>query len=962
MRWFYLIFFLILFEDLCSQKIEFSESDKTWARKELSRMNLREKIGQLFMVDISPKLDQTANKTKLLELISRLHIGGIIIMKGEYSLTSEWIHEFQKESKTPLLIATDGEWGIHMRIANTTKFPYAMTLGAIQEDKVIYEMGKAIANDFKRLGIHVNFAPVVDVNVNPKNPVINYRSFGESKTKVAEKALQYALGMQDNGVMACLKHFPGHGDTDIDSHFELPVINKPREQINNLELYPFQYLIDKNIWGVMVAHLKVPSMDASQAPTSLSRPVITEILKGEMGFQGLVFSDAMNMKGIGFNTAEGQIELDAYLAGNDVLLMSSNVEKGMDRIEQYMNETNSEIAELNERVLKLLMFKHKLNAHKTIGVNYRPDETTNIPLSKQLYTKAITLLSDDQIPADYWMDSSKKTLFISLTNKITELRTNLERTTHFTFFNLPSNTVPELYKNALATMRNYDNIIIAYHDLSQSSSKNFGLNESQIDFIKSLKNHDNILHLWFGNPYGLKYFQNASNVVVTYEDNTQTENAVFRILNDRSVFEGHLPISAGKYKAGMGYKHVDIKKTVVSDIAMDETQMDKASILMKIESLANEIVYDGVAPGLQMVVYFKGGQLYNKCFGRHTYAPESQSVRTTDIYDLASLTKILSTTLASMKLYDQGLLDLHKTVGDYIYLDDSSTIKNIYIYQLLTHDAGLTPFIPFYQRFNLENYYQYFSNTSDNEFNIQVADAMYLRSDYKDSMWHEMSHSELKHIGTYKYSDLSMYILQKVIESITHVPLDQYVSNNFYKKMGIGLTYHPLNKYPLSRIVPTEFDATFRIQQLQGYVHDQGCALYGGICGHAGLFGSASDVAKVMQMLINGGKWNGMQLLNPAVIAKFSEQQRIGSRRGLGFDKPNLEDPSSSPCASECSFATIGHTGFTGACAWADPFSELVFVFLSNRIYPSTDNKKLARGHYRERLQSLFYKYINSTK
>lgn len=956
MKFFWLFLILLCSFSAYTQQIEFSEDDKAWARKELSKLNWKEKIGQLFMVDISPMLDQTAKKKKVLELIKKHHIGGIIIMKGEYSLTSDWIREFQKASETPLFVAIDGEWGIHMRIAGTTKFPYALTLGAIKDNKYIYAMGQAIAKDCKRLGIHINFGPVMDVNVNPQNPVINYRSFGESKTNVASKGIQYALGMQDIGVMPCLKHFPGHGDTDVDSHFDLPTIDKPIDVLKNLELFPFQEAIRRNIWGIMVAHLKVPALDPD-APSSISKKTISNLLKEEMGFEGLVFSDAMNMKGLTTNASPGQLELDAYLAGNHILLMSENVDKGISAIESYVKSSSETKDELNERVMKILLFKHKLNAHILPEINYAPNEDENIKLSELLYEKSMTMLSEDQVPIDNWMDQTKKTVFISLSDVNTELRKNLEKTTNFTFFNLPKTAPVEQFNNAIAELRNFDNIIISYHDLSQSSSKNFGLNPTQIEFIQKLQSKDNVLNLWFGNPYGLKYFKDA-NILLTYEDNSITQNVVYRLLSNKAVLEGRMPVSVNEFKAGMFHWPSKTPKTLISEIPIDESKMDKATIMMRIESLCNEIVYDGVAPGLQLVVLHKGKQLFNKSYGKHTYASESPSVKNSDIYDLASLTKILSTTLAAMKLVESGQLDIHKTVGDYLYLDDSSTIRNIFIYQLLTHEAGLTPFIAFYQRFGFENYYQYFSNTRTDEFPIQVADAMYLRRDYKDSMWHEMSHHELKNIGSYKYSDLSMYILQKIMESITGMPLNQYVSKSFYKKMGIGLTYLPLEKYQNTKILPTEYDAKFRVQQIHGFVHDQGCALYGGVCGHAGLFGNATDVAKIMQMLLNGGKWNGIQFLQPETITKFAEQQRVGSRRGLGFDKPNFEDPSNSPCAEDASFATFGHTGFTGTCAWADPFNELVYVFLSNRVYPSTDNKKLARGNYRERLQSLFYKYI----
>lgn len=913
------------------------------------------------MVDVSAKLDQAANKKKTIDLIKKQKVGGIILMKGEYSLSADWVREFQKTASTPLMVSIDGEWGIHMRIANTTKFPYALTLGAIDEESELYRMGKAIAEDCKRLGIHVNFAPVADININPNNPVINYRSFGENKENVFRKSLQYALGMQENGVMAVAKHFPGHGDTDMDSHHDLPVIDKPLQDLEKLELYPFQKLIQKGIWGMMVAHLKVPAVDPTGTPSSLSQPIITDLLKSKMKFEGLVFSDALNMKGVSTYSTAGKMELDAYLAGNDILLFSENVEKGIQRIEEYIKANPDAKEELNERIEKILLFKHKLGCHAPPNLTYSHDESSNDALATTLYEKSITYLSEENIPFESWNDNAQKTLYISLSDMSTELRKRLEKSTAYTFFNLPSKTASELYDLAAQDMKNYDKVIVAYHDLSQSSSKNFGLNAAQINFIANLKNRDNVLHLWFGNPYGLKYFQEASNIVLAYEDNFKTQTAVYNYLQKKSAPLGKLPVSVGKFKEGEHYTAIPASKTTIVDVSPVGTTMDKAAVLSQIESLCQEILWTGAAPGFQMVVNHQGKQIYNKSYGKHNYGEDAPTVKNTDLYDLASLTKILSTTLAAMKLYEQGKLKLDGQVGDYLLLDDSATIGTIYIYQLLTHEAGLTPFIPFYQRFHTDNYYTYFSNEQSPDFPYPVARNMYVRKDYADTMWQEISHSTLKNIGSYRYSDLSMYILQRIIERITGEPLDKYVVKNFYSKMGVSLTYKPILKYSLSKITPTEYDDKFRLQLVHGYVHDQGCALYGQVCGHAGLFGNATDVSKVMQMLLNGGLWNGTRLLRAETITKFTEQQRIGSRRGLGFDKPNTDDPSaSSPTAKECSFATFGHTGFTGTCAWGDPFHQMVFVFLSNRIYPSADNKKLARGDYRERLQALFYQYINA--
>lgn len=966
---YFLVSILFFSSSLTAQQISFSREDSAWAQKIYNKLNTKEKIAQLFMADILAKSDNASDKKRILDLIKKKKIGGVIIMKSDYSLTSEWVRDFQKAANTPLFIAIDGEWGINMRIANTTKFPYALTLGALENDSLIYEMGKAMGRDCKRLGININFGPVADVNINPKNPVINYRSFGENKYRVGMKSVNYALGLQSQGVMACAKHFPGHGDTDVDSHFDLPVINKPKDVLEDLELHPFQQLIDANIWSLMVAHLKVPALDNNK-PTSLSKAVITDLLKKEMGFQGLVFSDALNMKGVASNNEAGQMELEAYIAGNDILLMSANIEKAIDKIQAYIQLSSDYRVEkdLENRVMKILLFKHKLNADKIAELVYSPDESSNIILSEKLYKQAVTLISKDKKELEPIIDNNKNSLFISFADGQTEFKKQMENYKGFSFTRLARNSSESDYNKLLEGLSPYEQIIIAYHDVLQNEKSNFGLSSQQINFINSISSKRNITHVWFGNPYALKYFQNSNNIIIAYEDNTKSHQAVYQLLKNNEKFTGKLPVSVGKYKEGLSYSGINtivkqagnhvLKTDSIFLDDIDYSTLDKNGVLERIEIICNNIISNNVAPGGQLYVMHRGKEIYSKAFGHHTYSDEAPEVRMTDLYDLASVSKIMATTLAVMKLKDMGKLDINDKVGDYLYLDETNTVSEIKLKELLTHEAGLTPFIPYFQRFNDSNFYNYFSQSPIPNFTTQVADNLYIRDDYKDTMWYETTHHELKNVGKYKYSDLSMYILQRVVEKASGMPLDVFVHKNFYKPMGLNLTYNPMSKYPKTRVAPTELDTKFRLQQVHGYVHDQGCALYGGVCGHAGLFGSAKDVATIMQMLLQGGTYNKKEYIKPETINQFTSQQSLNSRRGLGFDKPNVDDLSSTPTSTSCSFATFGHTGFTGTCTWADPFSELVFVFLSNRVYPNADNKKLAKGNYRERLQSLFYQYI----
>jgi beta-glucosidase-like glycosyl hydrolase/CubicO group peptidase (beta-lactamase class C family) len=957
---------LIVSISIQAQPSLFSRSDSAWAKKILSKLSAKQKIAQLFMTEVSPKPENKDQNKKVMQLVKKNHVGGLIIMKGDYALTGEWIREFQKNSDVPLLVSIDGEWGISMRIGNTTKFPYQLTMGALTEDSMIYEMGKAIARDCRRIGIHVNFAPVADVNINPKNPVINYRSFGENKFRVTDKALNYALGMQSENVMACAKHFPGHGDTDVDSHLDLPLINKPREKLEDIELYPFEKMAEENVWATMIAHLKVPSLDSNKT-TSLSYDVVTNLLKRDMGFQGLVFTDALNMSGATKSSEPGTLELEAYMAGNDILLMSQNIESGIRKIEEYiLASSDYRVTEdLNARVFKILLFKHKLKTFQIPPVENAPDEFINKEITEKIYQDAITFISQEKAEGVVILDKLKSTLLISFADKTTTFHSAMQAYKDFSQIRISKNASDKEYASVLEATKNYEQVIIAYHDLSQQSANSYGLLPKQINFIETVSSLPNVLHVWFGNPYALAYFQKAKNVIVSYEENEKTQLATFRKLYQGDLFTGSLPVSVGIYKEGKRYniyqKQIHEQKDLAADTSfVDEaylSQINKADALARIEGLCQEIMTNGVAPGGQLYVMHKGREIYKKSFGKYTYSGQAKKVKNSDIYDLASLSKILGTTIAFMKLKDAGLINLTDRVGDFLTLGEFNTVSNITLAQLLTHEAGLTPFIPFYERFNDSNFFNYFRTKPEENFTTEVAKDLFIRDDYKDTMWYETTHRERKAIGSYKYSDLSMYILQRVLEAKAGMSLDKYLYSQFYKPMDLELCYNPTGKFKLERIVPTEYDIKFRLQQVHGYVHDQGCALYGGVCGHAGLFGNAEDVAQIMQMLIQGGKYKDRQYLKPETISLFTSQQNPNSRRGLGFDKPNVENLSSSPTSPLASFATFGHTGYTGTCAWADPFNELVFVFLSNRVYPDASNKKLAHGKYRERLHSLFYLY-----
>jgi CubicO group peptidase (beta-lactamase class C family) len=625
-----------------------------------------------------------------------------------------------------------------------------------------------------------------------------------------------------------------------------------------------------------------------------------------------------------------------------------------------MDEENFE--DFHKRVYRVLLFKSKLiaNCDFSFQPNYyyvnTPSNHEHFQFCQKLYDHSLTYLSENKDFVKRLQNPTSKNLLITVgslnDNYIRNWAMNMS---NYQVVSLSKNPdINEMYR-IYDILSGYDNILVAYNDLSQHANKNFGLNVSVTNFISQINSFPNVLNIWMGNPYGLIYFQNAKNVLVAYEDNVFTHTSIYNFLNNRWDPIGKLPVSVGKFKEG---NIIDEKQKINSFEILSEEELSSVTLskekIEKVDFFCEDLIANGATPGCQLVVYHKGKEILNKAYGSHTYATDAKKVSKEDIYDLASLTKILSTTLAAMRLKDLGLLRIYGQVKDYLTLDSTATISNIYISQLMTHSAGFTPFIPFHQRFNTENYFQYFSMVPEGKFNVKVAENLYVREDFKDTMWYEMSHSKLSGVGKYKYSDLSMYTMQKIIESLSKTSLEKFVYESFFKPMNLKLIFNPYKSVSLQNIAPTEYDISFRKQLIHGYVHDQGASLYGGVAGHAGLFGRAKDVAEIMQMLMNYGTLNWKKYFNELTVKQFTSQQSESSRRGLGFDKPEKDGPTSSLCSSN----TFGHTGFTGTCAWADPDHEIVFVFLSNRVYPDSENKKMISGNYRVKLQTLIYNLI----
>ena len=958
-----------------SQKTElilppFLEKESPWADSVFSTLTPRQRIAQLFMVAAYSNKGQS-HVNEISNLIKEHHIGGLIFFQGGPSREAILTNKYQALSQVPLMISIDGEWGLSMRLDSTVKFPKQMTLGAIRNDSLIYQMGKEIAEQCKRIGIHVNLAPVVDVNNNPDNPVINYRSFGQNKYNVARKGLMYMKGMQDAGVMANAKHFPGHGDTDTDSHKALPIIKHSKARIDSIELYPFKVMMKAGLGSVMVAHLYIPALDSTpNTATTLSPKVVNGLLKNELGFKGLAFTDALNMKGVSSFYAPGEVDLKALLAGNDVLLFAEDVPKAISFIENAVKEGKITQKEIDKRCLKILKAKAwlGLDSIQPISLNNLHNDLNNTKaevINKSLYSKSLTVIKNSNSLIPLKRLDTTKVASISIGFKSSkDFTKTLDKYTKVAHFSLSDNPTADDLAYTLRKLEDYTTVLVALGGMNQRPYRDFGINNSIANFISDLSQRKNVALSIFGNPYAIKKqpkLAEAQSIVIAYEDRTYTQDFVAQLMFGGIAADGILPVSVSKeFSEGTS---IVIPKMRLGFHSPEEMNI-KIDYLNRIDSIVNASIVNGVFPGCQIVAAKNGKVFLNKSYGHFTYE-NKQEVDENTIYDLASITKIVASTSILMHMQDEGLIDLDKPLKTYLPdLVDSTAYAYLTLKEMLTHQAGLTPWIPFYVRTlkigqpNPEIY----SKAKTATHNAQVAENMWISSSYKDSIFKRILETPVSPQKKYKYSDVGYYFIKEIIEQKMGKPMNEVLDSLFIHSMGLDkMGYLPLSQHKKNEIAPTENDQSFRMQLIHGYVHDQGAAMMNGIGGHAGVFSNAIDLAAYMQMLSNYGEYGGERYLSEKTVKQYTSSPFLatGNRRGIGFDKPVREGGSGPTCSLCASASSFGHSGFTGTLTWADPEKDLVYVFLSNRVYPDATNFKIVKDGVRTQIQQILYDATN---
>lgn len=945
-------------------KIEYTEEHVQWADSVLNTLSTRQKVAQLIMMAVYSNKTENYNQ-QTIELFDSLQFGGIIFMQGGPVRQALLCNRIQERLNIPAMVAIDAEYGLGMRLDSTIYYPRAMALGSICDRWSVYKFGTEVARQCRRLGIHINFAPVLDINVEPKNPIINSRSFGEDRNKVSLYASAYATGLQEGNVLAVGKHFPGHGDTHTDSHLALPLVPHDTSRLNNIELFPFRNNTDL-VGGMLVAHLAVPALEPDTTlPSTLSKRVVDSLLINELNYKGLIFTDALNMRGVANAYEPGTLEVKAFMAGNDILLFPQKVEVAIDSIEQAIADSLITIDELNRRCKKVLLTKAWLGLN-----NYQPIDTTNlytdlnsaeaIAIDEGLTCESLTLIKNDGIfPIKKLTDNKILSISLNGTNS-NAFQHTLQQYAEIDTICLTTYPNDSIIYQLVETAKDYKTIIIATLGTNELQNKNFGLNDESIRLIDTLALKNDVILVHLGNPYALDKLQKIKKInaiLVAYRASNETQRLSAQAVFGGTQTNGHLTVTVNdKITEGCG---VNDSKQIRLSYLNAYGQNIREDCYKKIDSIINQCIKDKIMPGCQLLFGVNGNVVYNKAFGYHTY-DSIYPVKLTDIYDIASVTKVVATTNALMQLYDQHKFKTTDKLSEYVPMLKKSNKNNLKINQIMTHQAGLKSWIPFYKNTidaNGNPLPGIYSKKQSDEFNIKLTDSLYLTSSYTDTIFNAITKSELG-APKYVYSDLGFYLFPLMIKKLSGQTIDQYCDEHIFKPLGMNSTgYQPLEKFDTARIIPSEYDNDWRHDTILGFVNDQGCAMLGGISGHAGLFSNSTDLAKLCQMWLNGGNYGGTEFFSKQTIETFTTAPFAsnGNRRALGFDRPLKKYNINGPTCKYASQKSFGHTGFTGAFIWIDPEYDCFMVFLTNRTFPSSKENKLANLNIRTQIQEIFY-------
>ena len=883
----------------------------------LSRMTVREKIGQLFLTFSSGFFinEESPVYQELAEKITRYHVGGLIFNSGTVYGQAMLTNKLQELSRLPLWITQDMEYGAAMRVRRATRLPPAMGIAATGNPDYSYWAGKITAHEARALGVNQIFAPVLDVNNNPDNPVINVRAFSGDPQIVSRFGNAFITGVESEGVVATAKHFPGHGDTDIDSHLSLPVIQYNYERLDTLELIPFRSAIKNGVSSIMSAHISFPEISNNPGkPGTLDESILNTILIDSLQFNGMVVTDGLEMKGITDHFSPGEVVLEALHAGADLMLLSPDELTAITEVEMALEKGEISEERIDRSVRKLLQWKkdHGLFTERKIDLTALSGEISKRQhsiIADEIARKSVTLVKNENDILPIQAKRFPRILVVSIADdesgrtgsyfgdKVKDYHPDVK----FRVFDKRSSNEE---KNEIMDEARDADLIILGSFIYVRSSQPIQLSGSQLDFVKQLTrlNKPSVL-VAFGNPYVIKDLPDTEVHLLAWSSNSDQVRNTVPALFGASEISGKVPIRIpGMYQIGDG---IELPQ---SSIRFDQPETVGLSYneLRKVDDIMNRAIFDSTFPGGIVAVLKDGVVAYRKGYGYHTYE-KHEKVEDTDVYDLASLTKIVATTAAVMKLVDEKKLKLDDPVAKYIpeFLDKEK--RKVTIRHLLTHESGLPP------------------------FRVYV-DSLKQRDQILKAVRDEPL---VTRPGTqYIYSDLGFILLGEIIENVSGTSLNQFLRKEFYYPMGMSSTFfrpHRIGRWMRQRIPPTEIDTVFRMDTVQAEVHDERSYYLDGIAGHAGLFSSARDLAIYAQMLLNNGSYGGERFISEKTVQRFTQYRSKHGNRGLGFDH---KSEGFSTAGTLMSPDTYGHTGFTGTSLWIDPQRDLAVIILTNRTYP----------------------------
>lgn len=964
------------------KKVDTPACDR-WVDSVYNSLSERQRVAQLMCPKALPYLTPE-NKANIKRLVETNGVGGLLFTGGTAEQYAELTNYVQSIAKVPVLMTLDGEWGVSMRVKNTPRFPKNMALGAVADSRLLYDYGREVAREAKELGIQVNFAPVLDVNSNEANPVIGNRSFGDDTERVSLLGAAYSKGLEEGGVQAVGKHFPGHGDTNVDSHKALPTVNRDRKALEEVELVPFRRFINDGFSAIMVGHISVPALDKSGTPASLSKKITTDLLKKELGFQGLVYTDALGMKGAHVEGVNSSVA--AIKAGADVLLSPNNPIQDIDAVYAQVKAGKISKKIIEERCKKVLRYKYILGM-----ADIKPLESNKIlkrlnspqaeKVNRNLSAASITIAKNDNNILPLKGISDKKIVVINLgapadndfsfiCNKYKSVKTFSVSASP-----LPANVAKAVKESDLVLAGIYNN------------------NSWAISDLEAIASQKPTVAAFFIDPYKASKFEAALKiipaVVMAYDDTRYLREYAAQAIFGGYDVNGKLPVDfKGVAPKGTGFtiRHIRLGYSSPEDAGL------RASLTDSVDSIVNEALKIGAFPGCQVLIAKDGKVVLDKAYGKLTAG--GVDVNNATLYDLASMSKTIGTLPGVMAAYDQGLFGLNDFASKYIpgmkYPGkDLVTVEN-----LLFHETGIQPSLSvhtimmdmatykgrlmtgkpdedhtiliqkgLYGHKDAKMRRDITSPVKTEKFPWKIAEGLYVGPATYDTIMGRIYTSPLRKNRSYAYSCLNFSLLMDLEQHVTHTPHEQFVSSKIWTPVeATGICYSPGMKCDIRNVAPTEYDSYLRKQTVQGFVHDELCSFSGGTQGNAGVFANAGDVAKVCQMWLNGGTYAGNRVLSEETVKLFTTAKSPNSRRGLGFDKPDKEHPDWSPTCDEATAASYGHLGFTGTVFWVDPDNQVIFIFLCNRVNPTRDNVAFSNCGIRPELFRQVYKAIEPAK